>query len=728
MSPARSGKKKNRQALFLNREWSWLRFNERVFEEAEDPANPLLERIKFLAITASNLDEFFMIRVAGLYRQLEAGIGKSGVDDRTPEEQIRGIARMVHAQQPRTEGLLSRLFQELAVQGIRLRDTRELEPARLAFVQRYYDEVVYPVLTPMIVGPTHPFPMLQNGTLYLVLRLARLKAKGAAKPRLALVGLSRVLPRFVSLKRGEHVDLIPIESLITTQLPKLFAGYAVHSISAVRVTRDADIVLDEEAAEDLRRTIAKKLLGRRHGAAVRMEHGARMEAEVGEILQANLDVDRLQHYPQAGLMQLCDLMQVYDQVDRPDLKYRRMTPLLSRRAEGGNGRLRAGSIFDWVRRKPQLFYHPYHSFDPIAELVAEAAEGPSVLAIKQTLYRTSGNSPVVRGLTRAAENGKQVTAVVELRARCDEERNLEWAHRLEQAGAHVVYGLLGLKTHCKALLVVRREKEGIRRYVHFGTGNYNDATARVYTDLGLLACDDALGEDASALFNVITGATLPPVWNRVEMSPTGLRRRLLHLIEREIDTSAARSRGRIVAKMNSLVDREMIEALYEASRAGVKVELIVRGICCLRPGVRGTSENITVRSIVGRFLEHARIFYFRNGGKEEFYLSSADWMPRNLDHRLELMFPVEDPQQRRYLMELLELQLRDNVKARELLPDGSYRRVQAGKKKPQSSQDAMYDITRRSLAREDQPDGEPQSLGRPLRSRGEAMSDDAAHR
>ncbi len=695
MSPA-SKKGKGRAPALLNREWSWLRFNERVLEEAEDEANPLLERLKFLAIFASNLDEFFMIRVAGLYRQLEAGLEESGVDERSPQAQLAGITSIMNQLLPRQERACERLLTALAAAGVRVRDTRELEPANLAYVQRYYDEVVYPILTPMIVGPTHPFPMLQNTTLYLVLRLARLKAKGAAKRRLAFVALSRVLPRFISIKRRDGgLDLVPLESLITTQLPRLFAGYSVHSISAARVTRDADLLLDEEASEDLRRAIAKKLLGRRHGAAVRLEHGARMEPEVREVLEENLDLDPLQHYPQQGLMQLGDLMQLYDAVDRPDLKYPPMKPLLAARGRGD------ASIFEWLRHGPRLFYHPYHAFEPVAELVAEAAEDPAVLAIKQTLYRTSGNSPVVRALTRAAENGKQVTAVIELRARFDEERNLGWAHRLEQAGAHVVYGLLGLKTHCKALLVVRREKDGIRRYVHFGTGNYNDATARVYTDLGLMACDELLGEDASALFNVITGATLPPVWNKVEMSPTGLRRRVLHLIEREVDKSARRSRGRIVAKMNSLQDREVIEALYRASRAGVRVELIVRGICCLKPGVRGLSENIVVRSIVGRFLEHARIFYFRNGGKEEVYLSSADWMPRNLDHRVELMFPVEDPAHRRYLLDVLELQLRDTVKARELEPDGRYHRVKG--KKPLASQEAIYDLTRRTLPPEEPP-------------------------
>jgi polyphosphate kinase len=683
---------------FINREWSWLRFNERVLEEAEDTSNPLLERVKFLSIVASNLDEFFMVRAAGLYRQLEAGIERSGIDQLPPQRQLDGVVGIVRELGPRQDACFRALAGELAAKGLRIVDVARLDALDQAHVQRYYEEVVYPVLTPMIVGPTHPFPMLQNATLYLVLKLAWLKerekgkeeAAAAGKPRLAFVGLSRVLPRFFALKgKGGALDLVPMESIIAAQLPWLFAGYQIHSLSAARVTRDADITLDEEAAEDFKRAMAKKLLGRRHGAAVRLEHGAHIEEGVLELLHQNLDLGPAESYPQQALMQQGDLGQLYDAINRPELKFPPMMPLLAPRG-------RARGIFEWVRRGPQLFYHPYHAFEPVAELVAEAAEDPAVLAIKQTLYRTSGNSPVVRGLQRAAENGKQVTAVIELRARFDEERNLAWAHRLEQAGAHVVYGLVGFKTHCKALLVVRREKDGIRRYVHFGTGNYNDATARVYTDLGLLAWDEQLGADGSALFNVITGATRPPAWNKVEMSPTGMRRRLLHLIEREVDKSARRSRGRIIAKMNSLQDHEVIDALYDASRAGVRVDLIVRGICCLRPGVKGLSETVHVRSIVGRFLEHARIFYFWNGGKEEFYLSSADWMPRNLDHRVELMFPVEDPAHRKYIMDVLDLQLRDNVKARVLGPDGRYRRVD-GARKSVSSQDAVYALTRKAL-------------------------------
>ncbi len=689
------------QKRFYNREWSWLHFNERVLEEAEDPSNPLLERVKFLSIFASNLDEFFMVRVAGLYRQVDAGIEASGTGRRSPEVQIDGVADIVGQLIPRQERVLEQLLQELGEQGVRIAGIEDVDPEQREYLHRYYHEVIYPVITPMIVGPTHPFPRLHNCTLYLALRLhdERAKAKGKAKGkdkddpllRIGFVGLPRVLPRFIDTRRpGEGTDLVPIESVLVDRAAALFSGYEIRSLSAIRVTRDADIYLDEAASEDLRRAMSKKLLGRRHGVAVRLEHGAKLEGKLLQALNANLDVDERQRHPIVGLMQLSDLMQLYSVVDRPDLKDRPLTPLVQSD--------RPPSIFDWLKRAPRLLYHPYHAFDPVAELVQQAADDPDVLAIKQCLYRTTPNSPVVRALTKAAESGKQVTVAVELRARFDEERNIEWAERLEQSGAHVVYGLVGLKTHCKALLVVRREPEGIRRYVHFATGNYNDATARVYTDMGLMAADDLLGGDASALFNVITGATLPPEWDKVEMSPTGLRRKLRSLIAREIDTSARRSRGRIIAKMNALVDRRVIEELYRASQAGVEIDLIVRSGCCLRPGVPGLSETIRVRSIVGRFLEHARVFYFRNGGQEELYLSSADWMPRNLDHRIELMFPIEDQAQREYVMKVLELQLKDNVKARELQPDGRYARVKA-KGAPIDSQLAIYEMTAAEIDR-----------------------------
>ena len=699
MVKAKKNKTQHHAPRYHNREWSWLRFNERVLEEAEDATNPLLERVRFLSIFASNLDEFFKVRVAGLYRQLEVGIQASGTDRRSPREQLDGIAKIVHELLPRQEQALNALISALGQQGIQITAVQDLDQTGQAYLERYYDEVVYPVITPMIVGPTHPFPMLQDCTLYLVLQLAqeRKKKKGETRQRLAFVALPAVLPRFIPVgAHGKGINLVPLESLLASHMPRLFAGYEVLSLNAARVTRDADFIIDEDAAEDFRKALAKKILGRRHGAAVRLEYGSRMRPEVLQRLQDKLEVDPPQLYPQRSLIQPRDLMQVPGHVQRPDLVFAQLEPLPAWTAA-------PPSIFHWIRQRPRLLYHPYHSFDPVTELVSQAADDPSVLAIKQTLYRTSGDSPLVQALTRAAESGKHVTAVVELRARFDEQRNIEWARRLEQAGAHVVYGLVGFKTHCKALLVVRREREGIRRYVHFGTGNYNDATARLYTDLGLLLCDEQYGEDASALFNVITGATVPPAWNKVEMSPTGLRRRLLLLIEREIDKSSARSPGRILAKMNSLTDREVIDALYRASAAGVQVELIVRGTCCLLAGVTGLSENIRVCSVVGRFLEHARIFCFRNGGQQDLFLSSADWMPRNLDHRVELMIPVEHEEHQRYIMAMLQLQLRDDVKARDLLPSGRYRRVEQVEPQRIDSQIAIHALTRTTLAEQETP-------------------------
>ncbi len=663
---------------FFNREWSWLRFNERVLEEAEDERNPLLERLKFVSIFSNNLDEFFMVRVASLYRQLEAGISASGIDRRSPRVQLEGVHEQVHGLLARQEAVLGRVLIELAEQGIEIVPLEQLDEDGKAYAKRYYDEVIYPVLTPMIVGPKHPFPKLQNLNLYLVLRLRELRSRKrkdkekekeeGGRRRIGFVALPKVLPRFLRVGGEGNLRLMPIESLLLSALPGLFAGYKVSEINAIRVTRDADIALDEEATEDMRRAMAKKLLGRRHGAAVRLEHGSRIDHKLLEQLTKELELGPDQTYRHTNLMQTTDLMQVYGGIDRGDLKDAALTPVNLR--DGG-----AGSVFDWIREKPRLVYHPYHTFDPVAELVSEAAADPNVLAIKQTLYRTSGNSPVIRALTAAAEAGKSVTVVVELRARFDEERNIEWAQRLEQAGAHVVFGLVGYKTHCKSLLVVRRDPDGIRRYMHLGTGNYNDATARIYTDMGLFTCDDLVGEDISALFNVITGATQPPPFNAVAMSPEGIRDQLLAMIRREIEKSARRSRGHIIAKMNSVAHKGIIEALYEASQAGVRVDLIVRGICCLRPGVKGLSENIHVRSVVGRYLEHARIFCFKNGGQQQIFLSSADWMGRNLERRVELMFPVELPEHVAYIKGVLDLQLKDNVKARQLAPDGSYSRV-----------------------------------------------------
>lgn len=680
---------KNLGERFFNREWSWIAFNERVLQEAEDKKNPLLERLKFVAIFANNLDEFFMVRVAGLYRQIDANILKSGIDKRPPKDQVEGIHLRVHELIKRQEKILADILKELTQQGVRISGYEELNQSDRVHLDRYYNEVIFPVLTPTIIGPKHPFPRVQNLNLYLVVDLRetgkRKQLEDAGKKRIGFIALPKVLPRFIAINDAHEERFIPLESVIIHQLSALFAGYKIVGVNAIRVTRDADIALDEEATDDMRRALAKKLLGRRHGSAVRLEHGSKIDERTLEFVTKELELSQKQRYPQRHLMQATDLMQIYGGVERGDLKDEAM---MDRNPRANH----KGDIFDWIRKDDRLVYHPYHRFDPVSELVVEAADDPNVLAIKQTLYRTSGNSPVIRGLTRAAESGKSVTVVVELRARFDEERNIEWAQRLEDAGAHVVYGLVGYKTHCKALLVVRREKDGIKRYVHLGTGNYNDATARIYTDMGLFSDDEELGEDISALFNVITGATEPPDFNKISMSPAGIRRKLIAMIEREIQHAKAGQHAQIIAKMNALVHEEVIEALYKASQAGVKIDLIIRGICTLIPGVKGLSENINIISIVGRYLEHARIFSFANAGEQELYLSSADWMGRNLERRVELMFPITNRRHQSYINEVFSLQLRDNVKARKLLADGEYRRCTPDKASIVNSQEDIFKI------------------------------------
>jgi polyphosphate kinase len=714
--------KVGRPEHFFNREWSWLDFNTRVLEEAEDPHNPLLERARFLAIVSSNLDEFFMVRVAGVRHQIEAGVGGSGDHGLTPPQVMRGIAERAHALTRRQYQAWARhLRPALAAAGIRVAQPAQLGEADQRFLRRHLEELVIPVLTPIAVGPGHPFPTLLSGHLYLAARpgpgldLGRLAAaapppgsRRAVKP-LVFVEVPKVLPRFVPLARRDGtVDLVPLEALLLAHLGAILPGYDVTAAYPIRVTRDADLdvlgtfggddaapggpdpsqLVDEEAAEDLLAQIQRELLQRRRGAAVRLEYDARLPAELRRRLERELDLGTADLYPHAELLQLADLMPLAEGLERPDLTYRPMTPLPLGPDAG------RGDIFARVQRRSRLLFHPYSAFDPVVRLVEAAATDPKVLAIKQTLYRTGVNSPIVAALMRAAENGKQVTALVELRARFDEERNIDWARRLEEAGAHVIYGLAGLKTHCKALLVVRREGGAIRRYLHLGTGNYNARTSRVYSDLGVMTCDEALGRDVGALFNVITGYTEPPAWEKIEIAPTGLRERFLTLIAREAEQSSQRAPGRIVAKVNSLVDRGIIEALYRAARVGVRIDLVVRGICCLRPGVAGLSETIRVRSLVGRFLEHARIFYFENRGRRELYLSSADWMPRNLDRRVELLFPVEDPDHVQTIMGILELQLTDNTKARELGPDGTWTRVPRTGRRV-SAQDETYDLLRR---------------------------------
>jgi len=681
--------------LFLNRELSWLEFNGRVLEEARDPSVPLVERLKFLSIVASNLDEFFMVRVAGLKQQLAGNVSETPPDGLTAAEQLAAISQRTHAMVSEQY----RVWREEVAP--RLADTahvRLLRPGSLTLEQRAlilatFSREVWPVLTPLAVDPGHPFPTLRNRSLNLAISLQREKGErgkvGAKQNMVAVVQVPAVLPRLFELPRaleepaaGEPAEAHPrstvsfilLEDAIAMHVGDLFPGFRVVGCNAFRVTRNFDLSIDEDEADDLLKTIQKELRRRERGNAVRLEIAHETPSEVVTFLRTALRLEPDDVYLVDGPLHLADLSPIAARDDLREWKDEPFSPQIVPPLQEYD------DIFQVIANKDILLQHPYESFEDVVEFVSEAADDPNVLAIKQTLYRTSADSPIVRALIRAAENGKQVTAVVELKARFDEAPNIQWARTLEDAGVHVVYGLLGLKTHCKVALVVRREGGHIKRYVHLSTGNYNPNTARVYADVSYFTARDAFADDAGALFNLLTGYSSPPSWKRFDVAPVGLHDKILGLIERETGFGA---RGRIVAKMNSLVDAAVIKALYRASQAGVSIDLIVRGICCLRPGVPGTSDNIRVISIVDRFLEHARVFHFGNGGKDEVYLSSADWMPRNFLRRVEVMFPIDDPTLReRLIKEILGISLADNVKARRLGPDGSYHRLTAEERMP----------------------------------------------
>jgi polyphosphate kinase len=660
--------------LFINRELSWLEFNSRVLDEARDASVPLLERLKFLSIVASNLDEFFMIRVAGLKQQLSGNVAETPADGLTPAEQLAAISARAHAMV--TEQY--RVWREevgpgLERAGVRLSRASQLTPEQKAHLSGYFSREVWPVLTPLAVDPGHPFPMLGNRSLNLAILLHREKEKVARRQTvLAVVQVPSVLRRVNEVPAtgdGARLSFMLLEDLIAMHAGDLFPGFRVAGCSAFRVTRNSDLSIDEDEADDLLKTIQKELRRRERGSAVRLELAHDTPAEIVMFLRSVLRLDDEDVYRVDGPLHLADLGPIATAAreELRDLLYEPFSPQIVPPLQEYD------DIFRVISQRDILLQHPYESFEDVVEFISEAAGDPNVLAIKQTLYRTSADSPIVRALIRAAENGKQVTAVVELKARFDEAPNIQWARALEEAGVHVVYGLIGLKTHCKVSLVVRREADKIKRYVHLSTGNYNPSTARIYGDLSYFTARDAYADDAGALFNLLTGYSSPPSWKRFHVAPLGLQERIISLIDRE---TALGPRGRIIAKMNSLVDATVIKALYRASQAGVQVDLIVRGICCLRPGVPGTSDNIRVTSIVDRFLEHARIFYFDNGGKREVYLSSADWMPRNFQRRVEVMFPVDDDDLRdRVVDEILAITLADNAKARRLLADGTYVRV-----------------------------------------------------
>ena len=651
---------------FYNRELSWLGFNYRVLSEARDKNIPLMERLKFLSITASNLDEFFMIRVASLKDMVHAKYTKKDIAGLTPKEQLAIISMGTHELVEKQYNTYNRSFlPALKHNGLTIVTQYEaLNAEQAEYVDRYFMREVYPVLTPMAVDSSRPFPLIRNKSLNIAALLMDKKRKDTID--FATVQVPSVLPRIVTIpseKEGETC-IILLEQIIEKNIQKLFLNYKVLDATPYRVMRNADLTIDEDEAADLLIEIERQLKKRQWGEAIRLEVEQGIDKRLLKILKKELQIQQEDIFTIRGPLDLTFLMKVYGMEGFDHLKEEPYTP------QPPKGLDMDGDLFEQIRQKDILLHHPYETFDPVVNFVRLAAKDPDVLAIKQTLYRVSSNSPIIASLAQAAENGKQVTVLVELKARFDEENNIVWARKLEKAGCHVIYGLVGLKTHSKITLVVRREEEGIRRYVHLGTGNYNDSTAKLYTDMGMFTCKRAYGEDATAVFNMLSGYSEPLSWNKLALAPTWLRTRFVELINRERDYAAMGKPARIVAKMNSLCDAGIINALYEASAAGVQIELIIRGICCLKQGVPGMSETIQVRSIVGTFLEHSRIFYFENDGSPEIYMGSADWMPRNLDKRVEILFPVEDPDLKKEIIHILYTQLADNTKAHLLQPDG----------------------------------------------------------
>lgn len=664
--------------LYLNRELSLLEFFRRVLDEAKDERNPLLERVKFLAIVGSNLDEFFMVRVAGLKQQIASGVVEFSPDGLTPAEQLAAIRKAVNRlMQEVRDCLRNDLLPKLNEAGIHVLEYAELNEKQRANVKKYFDEVVFPVLTPLAFDPGRPFPHISN----LSLNLAVLIRDPQGEEHFARVKVPATLPHLVPLKRSsgglKKDGTVPhnhyfvwLAQVIAANLDALFPGMEIVAVHPFRVLRDADILIQELEAYDLLESMQQGVRQRRFGSVVRVTINEAMPADIRDILIENLEVDRHEVYMVEGPLGLSSLMSLAS-IERYDLKDPPFIPAIP----PALGDIAYDDIFAAIRREEVLLHHPYDSFMPVVDFLQTAARDPDVLAIKQTLYRVGRNSPVVEALLEAVENGKQVAVLVELKARFDEESNIGWAKRLEAEGVHVVYGLLGLKTHSKIALVVRREGEGIRRYVHMATGNYNGVTAQVYTDLGLFTSNDDIGADATDLFNYLTGYSAKRDYRKLLVAPINLRAQMEALIRREIEHQRQGESGHLIFKINALVDRHMIKLLYQASQAGVRVDLLVRGVCCLRPGVPGVSESIQVTSIVGRFLEHSRIYYFRNGGAEEIYLGSADLMTRNLDRRVETLFPVENARLIRHLRdEVLATYLADNVKASDLQTDGTYLR------------------------------------------------------
>jgi len=672
----------NHSTLYINRELSWVEFNLRVLEEARCDSHPLLERLKFIAIFSSNLDEFFMIRVSAVEEQVEAGIQLPSLDGLTPLEQLIEVRKRVEAMlHERNECFYNDILPKLARENIHFKRCSELSAEARVILDQYFENNIFPILTPLALDPGHPFPHVSNLSLSLAVQL---KAEGDDEPRFARVKVPDTIPRLirldkigVQLPKGQII-FVWLEDVIASNIQKLFPDVEIQAVYPFRVIRDADIEIEEDEAGDLLETIEEGLRQRRYGNVVRLDVNPGMPQYIKDVLIENLGVSERKVYEIPGVLGLASLMEVMS-LERPDLKdapFIPRNPFLNDDEE---------DIFETIRKRDVLLYHPFDSFQPVIDFINEAAHDPNVLAIKQTLYRVGIKSPIVQALIEAAERGKQVAVLVELKARFDEENNIIWAKALEKAGAHVVYGLIGLKTHAKVLMVVRNENGELRRYVHLGTGNYNPSTAKIYTDYSLFTCNKDIASDVSEVFNYLTGYSRQKSYRKIFVAPFGIRQKMLELIEREIECQKQHQNGRIIMKMNALVDEQIIKSLYRASQAGVQIDLIVRGICVLRPELPNISENIRVISIVGRFLEHSRAYYFFNNGNEEIYLSSADMMRRNLDRRVEILFPILDASHRKQIKKELELMLKDNLKARRLKPDDTYEPI-SNNGKPLNSQ------------------------------------------
>ena len=679
-------------SLYINRELSVLEFQRRVLEEAQDDNNPLLERLKFLAIFGSNMDEFFMVRVSGIRKQVEARIMEVSPDGLTPPEVLSATRKVAHEMYgDALRCFTKKILPQLDKTGIHLLDYRKLSESQIKKVDDYFKEVIYPVLTPLALDPGHPFPHISNLSLNLAIVIRDKKGN----EKFARLKVPNTLPRLVPIKRSSggvrkdgtiphHHYFVWLEQIIGANLASLFPGLEVVAAYPFRIIRDADLEIQELEAGDLLETMQQSVRRRKFGSVVQVEVYDSMPENIRELLIDNLEIRQNDVYVLSAPLGLSSLWQIYNDVERHDLKFPIHKAVVPRVFEAAT---LAGDIFEAIKRENILLHQPYDSFNPVIDFLRAAARDPHVLAIKQTVYRVGQNAPVVEALLEASENGKQVAVLVELKARFDEESNIGWAQMLEEVGVHVVYGLMGLKTHCKITLVVRKEGDGIRRYLHLATGNYNAVTSRIYEDIGIFTCDEAMGSDATDLFNYLTGYSTKQDYKKLLIAPVNLRNGLEKLIRREIEHARAGRKAHLIFKVNSVVDPHIIELLYQASQAGLKVDLLVRGMCCLRPGLKGVSENIKVKSIVGRYLEHSRVFYFCNDGHEEIYMGSADLMRRNLDHRVEVVFPVESPEHIHYLRyQMLETYLKDNVRTRIMQKDGTYLRL-----KPHNS-DKVVDV------------------------------------